>query len=54
MLCPFRRRRVILVSASMVLWWLCAVCRSRVIAFAAWSVAVVVRLPSRRTRLFWV
>lgn len=35
MLCPFRRRRVIFVNASMVLWLLRAVCSSRAVAFAA-------------------
>jgi len=54
MLCPFRRRRVILVRARMMLLWLRAVCSSCVIAFAVWSVVVVVRLPSRSMRLFLV
>ena len=54
MLCPFRRRRVIFVNASMVLWWLRAVCSSCVIVVAFWSVVVVVRLPSKSMRLFLV
>jgi len=54
MLCPFSRSRVILVNASMVLWWLRAVCSSCVIAVAAWSVVVVVRFPSRSMMLFLV
>jgi len=52
MLCPFRRRRVIFVRASIVLWLLRAVSSRRVIALGGFSLVPAVRLPSRRMRLF--
>jgi len=53
MFCPFRRRRVILVRASMVLWLFRAVSRRRVRVFGDESLFPAVRLPSRRMRLCW-